>query len=393
MLLLIATFLILLLLYFELVIGMKNMTNNNKSIVFPLRKSEVIFFDEGKSFYDSLFNDIQSAKQSIHILFFIVKNDQISNTFFNLLIEKANSGIEVVLLLDFVGSFSLKKKTVNTLRSNGVNVAFANFPSFPFFFNSLQRRNHRKITIIDGKIGYHGGFNIGDEYIGKNPELGFWRDYHLRLTGEGVLDLQAQFSKDWDLATGDKVLYHNRPLLKGETLLQFLSTTGIGIEEQFLNLIRQAKEELIIGSPYFVPSKQLLYELQSAIERGVIVKVIVPLREDHPLVKQASYPYLQSLLVVGGEIWEYYQGFYHSKVFIVDHIVCDIGTANFDKRSLYLNEEMNCFIYDPSFITLVKKSIQNDLNECVELTIKELQKRRKKEFWKEWIARLISPFL
>ncbi|MDQ0857013.1 phosphatidylserine/phosphatidylglycerophosphate/cardiolipin synthase-like enzyme [Bacillus sp. V2I10] len=215
-------------------------------IKYPLRKSDIELYIVGERFYKKLFEDIENSTHSIHVLFYIVKNDPDSDEFLALLIKKAEQGIQVRLLLDYVGGKSLKKEKIEELKKSGVSFSYTHNPAPPFFFYTLQARNHRKITVIDGKIAYSGGFNIGKEYLGKDPNLGFWRDYHLRITSEGVQDLQTQFLRDWHEATGEDlktVQAYFPPLSQGTLEHQFLSTYGQSLEGHFLSFIKQAHKK------------------------------------------------------------------------------------------------------------------------------------------------------
>ena len=275
----------------------------------------------------------------MHVLFFIVKNDDISRTFLKLLIDKAQEGIEVRLLLDRFGSHYLSKEAIYSLQKHGVSFSFCHKVKFPFPFFSANQRNHRKITVIDGKIGYIGGFNIGEEYLGHNQRLGLWRDYHLRLTGEGIQDLQKQFLHDWlddtDQNLLDSSLYF--PTQQPGTILhRFIPTDGAYLQNTFLHLIESAKKELFIGTPYFIPGKKIMNALLKARKRGVQITILVPQKADHALVREAKFPYCRKLIQAGCNIYAFQQGFFHAKIIIIDDDICDIGTANFDMRSIYI---------------------------------------------------------
>ncbi len=376
--------------------GRKKHLSKLNELKYPLRKSDIELFIVGERFYERLFEDIENSTHSIHVLFYIVKNDPDSDEFLALLMKKAEQGIEVRLLLDYVGSKSLEKAKIAELKKSGVSFSYTHNPSPPYFFYTLQARNHRKITVIDGKVGYSGGFNIGKEYLGKDPKLGFWRDYHLRVTSEGVQDLQIQFLRDWHEATNEDlntVQAYFPSLSQGTIEHQFLSTYGQSLEGHFLSFIKQAQKELMICTPYFIPGKQIQDELIKARRRGVDIKVLVPMRADHPLVKEASFPYFGPLILSGCEIYQYYYGFYHAKVIVVDDTLCDIGTANFDKRSLYLNDEMNCLIYDKDFIKYVKTTVNEDIRGSVKLTYEKFTERSITQRGLEAVATLVSHFL
>jgi len=356
------------------------------------RQSDITLFTTGETLFDDYFAELERAKHHIHILFYIVRDDEMGQRFFSLLEQKVNEGVEVRLLVDWVGSFGLP----SSLRQKSGQFAFANRPTLPFFFYKLNERNHRKITVIDGKIGYLGGFNVGKEYIGQDPKFGHWRDCHLKITGEGVADLQRQFAEDWKEATGPSFGDDERyfpSLQKGAVKHRFLPTNGAYLEEEFIELIKHAKREIVIGTPYFIPSKKMMNALLEAIKRGVQLTVIAPIQADHPFVKEASFPYFRQLLHAGAHIYQFYNGFYHAKVIVIDDDICDIGTANFDRRSLFINYEMNCYIYDKPFIQHVKQTIARDIDTSTLLTAEYFRKQSWLHRFKEAVATMLSPLL
>ncbi|PEJ09214.1 cardiolipin synthase [Bacillus wiedmannii] len=367
-----------------------------RSRTFPLRQSNFHLYTYGQDLYDALFTDIQQAKHHVHVLFFIVKNDKISREFLKLLIDKAQEGIEVRLLLDRLGSHYLSNEAIRSLQKHGVSFSFCHKVKFPFPLFSANQRNHRKITVIDGKIGYIGGFNIGEEYLGHNQKLGLWRDYHLRLTGEGIQDLQKQFLHDWlddtDQNLLDSSLYFPKQQ-PGTILHQFIPTDGAYLQHTFLYLIESAKQELFIGTPYFIPGKKIMHALLKARKRGVQITILVPEKADHALVREAKFPYCRKLIQAGCNIYAFQQGFFHAKVIIVDDYLCDIGTANFDMRSLYINHEINCLLYDKHFIQTVKNRFHKDLENASLLSFKDVSPLSLIDRGKEWLGTILSFFL
>ncbi|WP_283751063.1 cardiolipin synthase [Bacillus cereus] len=367
-----------------------------RSRSFSLRQSDFRLYTYGNDLYDALFTDIKQAKHHVHVLFFIVKNDDISRKFLKLLIDKAQEGIEVRLLLDRFGSHYLSKEAVYSLQKHGVSFSFCHKVKFPFLFFSANQRNHRKITVIDGKIGYIGGFNIGEEYLGHNQKLGLWRDYHLRLTGEGIQDLQKQFLHDWFDDTNqnllDSSLYfpEQQP---GAILHRFIPTDGAYLQNIFLHLIESAEKELFIGTPYFIPGKKIMNALLKARKRGVQITILVPQKADHALVREAKFPYCRKLIQAGCNIYAFQQGFFHAKIIIVDDHICDIGTANFDMRSLYSNHEINCLLYDKHFIQEVKSKFEEDLGRSSLLSFEDVSPLSIIDRGKEWIGTILAFFL
>jgi len=362
----------------------------------PFRESDFYIFANGPELFAELFSDIKNANHHIHILFYIVKNDEISTEFLNILKSKAREGVEVRLLLDWLGSFQIKRKTIRSLKEHGVKFSFSQKLKLPFLFYSSQVRNHRKITVIDGKVGYIGGFNVGKEYINLDRKLSPWRDYHLKILGEGVTDLQQQFLEDWNEETNVNLLKNPNyfPVLsKGNMQHQIIPSKGPYLEETFSNLIRHAENRILIGTPYFIPSRKLFAELLSALNRGISLTILVPNTADHVLVKEASFPYLRALLQKGAHVYQFMNGFYHAKTIIIDDKICDIGTANFDKRSLFLNCEINCYIHDPLFAKEMLKIIHKDILDSEILSLEDLKHTSFFHRCKEFFARLVAPFL
>ena len=362
------------------------------------RNSEIKLFSRGPELFDQMFKEMKEAKSSIHVLFYIVQDDHFALRFLELLHAKAKEGIEVRLLMDQIGSHNVPKSKVKELRDAGVEVDFCRRVKPPYLFFSSQQRNHRKITVIDGVIGYLGGYNIGKEYIDENdiPELSPWRDYHLRLEGEGVHDLQTEFCIDWYRATQRDLKEEAKyfpPAAKGTIQHQIFPTEGVNIEDFFKKFIDESQEEVIIGTPYFIPTPILMDALCDALDRGVTVKIIIPNNADHMLVKEAAFPYFRTLLAKGAKVYQFMDGFYHAKVLIVDDHFCDIGTANFDKRSFFINFEINNLIFDTGFIQTLKKEMKKDMEASDLLSESDLSSVSMLTRLKERIGSSISILL
>jgi cardiolipin synthase A/B len=389
-------FLILLWLTFDYRLGRRN---HLKHFILPkttCRHSNLELFIDGEVFFKNYFDELRNAKKHIHILFYIVKNDRFSKEFFLILTQKAKEGIEVRLLLDWAGSMKVDRQIIQDLKEAGGQFSFCHKPKLPYLFYSSQTRNHRKISVIDGVTGYIGGFNIGKEYVNQDEKLSPWRDFQLKLNGEGVHDLQREFLKDWlqSVKTNllqNKVYFPDLP--RGTIEHETIPSEGVFLEKKYLQLINSAQHLIMIGSPYFIPSRKIFLALRAALKRGVTIKILVPKKSDHILIKEASYPYFRVLIKEGALVYQYLNGFYHAKTIIIDEQVCDIGTANFDKRSLFLNHEINCYIYDVDFIRQTHEKIKNDINKSKILTLKELNQPNLLRSLKERIATVFSHFL
>lgn len=375
-------------------LGIKKQRSEAKRYIQEVRDGQCELLTTGHALFKKLIDDIHNAENHIHMLFYIFRDDHIGTQVLKALQEKAKEGITVKLLVDRFGCH-LSKKTIKQLRKAGVHFAISHPPKLPYLFFTINRRNHRKITVIDGHIGYIGGYNVGDEYLGRDPKFGDWRDIHLRLLGDGVQDLQGQFIQDWQVATNEKISKDKYyPVLeKGEHKIKIIPSDGAFLEEAFIKFIKEAKETIYIGTPYFIPGKEIKVELIAAAKRGVDVKLIVPKQGDHPLVKEAAFPYFQPLIEAGCEVYRYYQGFYHAKTIVIDKKVCDIGTANVDRRSFHINHEINCLIFNRDFIKEVSAVMEHDISLSERLTIEQLENRSIFHKGKERLATALGPLL
>lgn len=359
-------------------------------------RGDYYLFTTGHALFDSLFQDIREARSHIDILFFIVKTDEISKELLTLLKQKALEGVTVRLFVDRMGGFGLTKRVIQDLRANGVSFAFSNKPSLPFFFYKLNKRNHRKIAVIDDEAGYIGGFNVGKEYLGRDTELGVWHDYHLKITGKAVQSLTTVFKHDWNTAGNSYEQSHDRKTVSalGNNMLELIPTENGQLEQTLIKRISIAKDEILIGTPYFIPSKRLYNELLNALQRNVTINLIVPMKSDHLFVKEAGIPYYHSLSQAGANVYLFDSGFYHAKVMMIDQKLCDIGTANFDMRSLFLNKEISVVIReDANFIHTVRESYLKDMYESLPLNDEWITQRSIQSKVMGIIARWIKPLL
>lgn len=375
--------------------------HNKLSESFYSQNNAIEIFTDGNTKFKDLMHEIDHAKHHIHVLYYILKNDELGNTFLDLLSKKAREGIEVRILLDHVGSRLLTKKRIQSLRADGCEVAFF-FPSKLKYINfKANYRNHRKIVVIDGYIGYVGGFNIGDEYVGNKKKFGFWRDTHLKVVGDSVISLQLRFFLDWRHAS-KKLLEISTKYIKespsiGNIGVQIVSSGPDTIHEQikqgYIKMITKARRYIYIQTPYFVPDESILEALKIAVVSGVDVRIMIPSIPDHLFVYWATYSHIGELLPYGVKIFQYKKGFLHAKTIVIDDIIASAGTCNFDIRSFKLNFEVNAFLYDKAISTSLRKIFEDDLNYCSEITYEDYQKRSFIIKVKETISRLFSPLL
>lgn len=375
----------------------KLLLSNSKSPFTFNNKVKVL--SNGQKTYHEMFKAIRNAKDYIHVEFFIIKDDHIGNRFRKLLINKAQQGVKVRLIYDSVGCWKLSKKYINTLRQANVEVYPFAPVIFPLLSRDLNYRNHRKIVVVDGTIGFVGGLNIGDEYLGKNDYLGFWRDTHIKVVGETVHSLQETFLKDWykvsEEELDDQKYFPPIKNINGDTLMQIVSSGPNSnwqcIMKAYFTMIAKANEKIWITTPYLVPEESLRTGLIVAALSGVDVRIIIPNKPDHYFVYWASRDNIEELLEAGVKIYTYEKGFVHSKIVMVDSIAASVGTANFDYRSLEINYETNAFIYDQKVIRKLENDFKLDLKDSKRIKLKDHKNRGIKEKFLESLGRLVSP--
>lgn len=375
-------------------LGKKYFKNNALFGNYRLDPIKYELITTGNTFFKHLFTDIEEAKKNVSIAFFIVKNDQISKDMFKLLKQKADTGVTVNLLVDWLGSFTMKRKTIRELRASGVNVRKSNPPVIPYLVYRFNRRNHRKIIIIDNTVSYLGGFNVGKQYLGADPKLGDWRDYHIRLVDKQMaLTLKNVFDYDWATENKPEIRQY-KPPLKTDSYFAIHLTEAGQLEDLLVDWLPKAKESIRIGSPYFIPSKRVFACLINACKKGIDVTILAPEKKDHPLVKPTAFYYYRKLLQAGGKVHLYNQGFYHAKIMLIDDQWCDFGTANFDQRSFFYNLEINIEMSgDPTMIAPLKAAFLKDLETSFTVTEEYLSKQPFKSKIAGSIGKLVEPFL
>lgn len=372
--------------------------------------NSVDIYSECNGFFDSLLDELRQAKKYINIQFYIFKDDDIGNQIIDILLDKVKEGVEIRLLYDAVGSRLFSDKSIIKLKKGGVKVG-SFFPSFMKIVNfNLNYRNHRKIVVIDGKVGFVGGNNIGDEYLGKDSKFGNWRDTHLKLTGDCIRDLNIRFILDWRYTTKEDLdlnKYFNYDCYTTTSTNSHSNNIGIQIVSSgpditeldeikygYIKMIQNAKKYVYIQSPYFILDKTLTDTIKIACLSGVDVRIMIPSKPDHPFVYWASYSYAGELLKFGAKLYTYDENsFLHAKTIVMDDAVCSIGTANMDIRSFELNFEVNAFIYSSEISQKQKSIFENDILNSREITLDLYNSRSTSVKVKESISRLLSPVL
>lgn len=367
--------------------------------------NNVSMYSDGKLFFNELLESLKKAKKSINIEFYIFKNDDIGTKILNVLEEKAKEGVEVRLLYDSVGSRSLNRNVLNKLINEGGKVCEF-FPSWLKFINiNMNFRNHRKIVVIDNNVGFVGGFNVGDEYLGKDSKFGYWRDTHIKFTGSAVNDLNLRFLADWRYATKEEVSLEeifeaNEENSNSNNVGMQIVSSGPNLSDKYeikmayLKMIQKAKKYLYIQSPYLIIDNSISDSLKLAAASGVDVKIMIPGKGDHPFVYWANLVYAGDLIKEGIRVFHYDKNaFLHAKTVVIDDEVCSIGTANMDTRSFELNFEVSSFIYSEKIAKEQKYEFENDMKMCEELTLEKYQNRSRIVKIKESLSRLFSDVL
>lgn len=372
--------------------------NSNDAIY--SQNNQVQLYTDGREKFRKLIDDLEQATDHIHLLYYIIRHDQLGTKIADVLIKKAREGVEVRFLYDDMGSRSLSRRYIKRLEDANIQVG-AFFPSrFAKINLRINFRNHRKLAIIDGKIGYIGGFNIGDEYLGKSEKFGYWRDTHLRVKGDAVKMMQTRFILDWNQASRHKIEYKDSYFIGGDygdVAMQIVSSgpdhDWEHIKYGYIKMILGAKDYVYIQTPYFIPDESLMDALRIAALSGVKIKIMIPNKPDHVFVYWATLSYVGELLNEGAEIYLYQNGFLHAKTIVVDGKLSSVGTANIDVRSFRLNFEVNAFIYDVDFAQKLVEKFSEDINVSTQMTKSLYEKRSIAIRFKESISRLLSPIL
>ncbi|TRO30365.1 cardiolipin synthase [Pseudomonas putida] len=363
-----------------------------------LANNQVKLLINGKATFDAIFAAIEKARDVVLVQFFIIHDDTLGKALQQLLLRKAAEGVQVFVLYDRVGSHALPASYSQMLRDGGVQIhAFATRRGW---FNRFQVnfRNHRKIVVVDGLLGFIGGHNVGDEYLGEHPQLSPWRDTHVQISGPVLACLQESFAEDWYWATRQLP-----PLILPDTypdngvLCQALASGPADPQETcslfFLEAIHSATRRVWITSPYFIPDEAAFAALRLAVLRGVDVRVLIPSRPDHRIVYAASSLFAFEAVRAGVRMFRYQPGFLHQKVVLVDDDVSAIGSANLDNRSFRLNFEITLLTVDRGFADQVEHMLHEDFEHAREITAEDTQDTHRLQQLGMRIARLISPIL
>ena len=362
--------------------------------------NKVDVFTTGVDAFKSLYNDIESAKEHIHVEFYIIENDRLGNRFRELLERKAREGVKVRVIYDYLGAWKLPIAWRMSLKEAGAYIhPFLAADNF-FRFTLLNYRNHRKLVVVDGKVAYTGGMNLAERYRGGNG-LGLWRDTFVRVEGPAVHSMQYSFLVDWSFVDGkvvtDKKYYPELSYFEDGESVQVV-TSGPdsdwrSIMQGVVSAISKAEKEILIHTPYYMPPEAVTIALEAAALSGVRVRVMIPERNDSRVVAAAGRSYIEALLRAGVEVYYYRHNFLHSKAIVVDGYLSIIGTANMDTRSYEQNFEIAAFVYGEKTARCLVEGFERDMESSRQLNVNLWHHRKWYKRYAESLARLISPLL
>jgi len=365
-----------------------------------LSGNEVELLVDGPRIYESLFAGIESAEKYLLVQFYIVRDDGIGRELRDRLVEAARRGVRVLFLYDEIGSFRLSSSYLESLREGGVRVS--HFHSTRGSGNRFQLnfRNHRKVLVVDGTEGWVGGINVGDEYLGKDPDLGAMRETHMRIRGPAALGLQLSFLEDWHWATGDtpEFPWTPRPVPSGADVPVLVVASGPADPMETGSLLVQqaihaSVRRIWISTPYFVPDGGVMAALKLAVARGVDVRILIPDRPDHVIVGLASYPFLEQLIGAGVQFLRLESAFLHAKAMVLDEAIAAVGTLNLDNRSFRLNFEITGLVFDQEFASAVEAMFERDFTTSRRMTMEDVTERPLLRRMASRAAALLAPIL
>ncbi|MCK8617229.1 cardiolipin synthase [Fructobacillus sp. M158] len=367
--------------------------------------NEVQVLTSGRDFFERLKRSLRQAEGSINLEFYTFYSDDLGHEILDLLVERAQAGVEVHVLYDSLGSAGTTARFFAPLRAAGGHAAPFLKRRFNLINFQLNFRDHRKIVVVDGRVGYVGGFNIGDQYLGRKKKFGHWRDTHLKIQGSAVYDLQEHFLLDWNASvlkapmdvTADRYFPALSDQPAGRTDLQIVTSGPDSDDEQikmgYIRLIQLAKKRCWIQTPYLIPDDSTIDALRIAANSGVDVRIMVPCMPDHMFVYRATQYFASQLVKDGIKIYYYQNGFLHAKTMVVDDQLASVGSANFDFRSFKLNFEVNAFLYDQSVTGQLAATYEKDIEQS---SLQSEESFRRQSRWlrfKQVASRLLAPIL
>ena len=372
--------------------------NTSSASFLSFDEAEVI--PDTRVFAERLFEMISNAGNHIHLQFYIIEDDEFGCRLRDALVEKARQGVEVRLIYDSVGCWKVKDRFFDSMRSAGVQVEEFLKVYFPLLSNRVNFRNHRKLVVVDGKVGLVGGCNIADRYL-KGVNGGGWRDTMLLLRGDAVKGLQASFAIDWYFAKRAKIggerFFPASSGMERKSYVQVVTSNPVGnlrvIIAGYIKLLSQARGYVYMQTPYFMPDETFLQALISASMSGVDVRLMIPEKSDSRIADYATMSHLGTLLECGVKVFLYRGGILHSKTVVCDDYISSIGSTNLDSRSFFYNFEISAFVYDRRVAVDLKESFINDMKQCRQFTLNEYRNRSFFRRCSESFIKLFSPLL
>ena len=365
----------------------------------PFEGNDVQVFTDGYSMYQELFRRIAKAKHHIHLEFYIFENDAVGRLLRDLLIDKAREGVSVRLLYDDVGCWDVNPMFYDEMLCEGIEVRSFLKVRFPQFTSKVNYRNHRKLAIIDGKVGFIGGMNIALRYL-KGVPWGVWRDTHICLKGKAVYGIQTAFLTDWfavDRTLLTSAQYFPKMNSVGTSVAQIVTSDPVGEwHDIMLGLVKAiscAQRYIYVETPYFLPTEQVMAAFQTAALSGVDVRLMIPKKADAFITHKGTMSYLDELMKSGVKVYFYRAGFLHSKLWVADDEWASVGSTNLDFRSFEHNFEANAFFYDEKTVCTLKEIFLEDMKKCMTLSQKIWDKRSFKNKIIESVVRLLAPLL
>lgn len=373
---------------------------NDEAIV--TRHNQVKIFTDGEAKFKQLFADLRQAQNHINIEYYTIYDDGLGQQLVKILTERAKAGVQVRVIYDLSGSGGRHDHLYAPLRAAGGHVEAFLKPRWQPISLNINNHDHRKLVIIDGNTGYVGGFNVGDQYVGKSKKFGYWRDTHLRVEGDAVLAMQSRFFMDWNATSRHEKLdfssaFFPSVLKKGMSAMQIVSsgpdTDDNQIFEGYLRMITMARKRILIQTPYFIPNQSIIDALRVAIRAGVEVQLMIPAMPDHAFVYRATQHFAREMVVAGAKVYTYDHGFIHAKTLVIDGKIASVGTANMDIRSFTLNFEVNAFVYDHNLAAELEAIFENDLLQATELSKEYFENQSYWLKFKQNFSRLLAPIM
>lgn len=365
--------------------------------------NQIVLLPSGKEKFIDLFQHIRQARHHIHMEYFNFRNDSIGNEMFSLLAEKAAEGVKVRLIYDDFGNASnnqpLKETHLKDIRNKGIEIVAFDPIRFPYL-NHVFHRDHRKIVVIDGRIGYTGGMNVADYYINGLPGIGKWRDMHMRLEGEAVACLQDIFLDIWNEETKQNVdddIYYPEPEPVGNKTVAIVDrkpkVSPKTLRRTIVQSINSAQHKIQIVNPYFVPTNSIKKAIKKALKRGVEIEIMISAKADIPFTPEASFYITYQLMKKGADIYIYNDGFHHTKIMMIDESFCTVGSTNLNSRSLRYDYETNAFIFNGETTNELVDIFEEDKMHSDTLTRGRWKSRSRWKRFIGWFAHLLTPFI